>query len=75
MSYAAPSTPPGGLREQQAAGRGTRSLSLLLSGESPEFTPPAGMRRLAGIFWSESRGHASTLRRHLTRHKSVQPGA
>ena len=47
----------------------------LLSGESPEFTPPAGMRRLAGIFWSESLGHVSTLGPDLTRRKSVQPGA
>jgi len=75
MFSAAPSTPPGGLREQQAAGRGTRSLSLLLSGESPEFTPPAGMRRLAEIFWSESRGHVSTLGPYLARHKSVRAGA
>ena len=73
MSYAAPSTP--GECEQQAAGRGTRSLRILLSGESPEFTPPAGMRRLAGIFWSESRGHVSTPGPDLTRHKSVQPDA
>ncbi len=60
---------------RQAAGRGIRSLSLLLSGESPDSTPPAGMRRLAGVFWSESRGHVSTLEPDLTRRKSVQPGA
>ncbi len=60
---------------RQAAGRGIRSLSLLLSGESPDSTPPAGMRRLAGVFWSESRGHVSTLGPGLTRHKSAQPGA
>jgi len=45
------------------------------AGESPAFTPPAGMRRLAGIFWSESLGHVSTLGPDLTRRKSVQPGA
>ncbi len=73
MSYAAPSTP--GECEQQAAGRGTRSLRILLSGESPEFTPPAGMRRLAGIFWSESRGHSSNVRPSLSAYKSGRVGA
>lgn len=59
---------------RQAAGRGIRSLSLLLSGESPEFTPPAGMCLLAGFFSSESLGHATNVRPRLTQRKTAQPG-
>jgi hypothetical protein len=69
---AAPSTPLGGLREQQAAGRGTPTPCGVSWVASNATFAQAGFGRLGLFSGGGLQVHADSLRSELTRRKSAR---